>query len=122
MWVVQEYYVYMYSILAMTAYSVLANAYGEWRNLRALQTLARSESVVDRVSLDPLVGRAGGLVTEAVPSSELHPGDLIRIIPNMTLPCDVVLITGHAILSEGMYVRAPRHTKVLAWVGYACAL
>lgn len=102
MWTAQQYYVYMYSILGMTAYSVLANAFGEWRNLRALQTLARSESAVDRVSLDPSAGgRAGGLVTEAVPSSALHPGDLIRIIPNMTLPCDVVLVTGHAILSEG---------------------
>ncbi len=52
-WTLQEYYVYMYSVLIMTAYSALANAYGEWRNLRALQTLARSEAVVDRVSLDP---------------------------------------------------------------------
>ncbi len=102
-WTLQEYYVYMYSILIMTAYSALANAYGEWRNLRALQTLARSEAVVDRVSLDPRAGfgRAGGLVTEAVPSSALHPGDLVRVIPNMVLPCDVVLVTGHAILSEG---------------------
>ena len=48
-WTLQEYYIYMYSILIMTAYSALANAYGEWRNLRALQTLARSEAVVDRV-------------------------------------------------------------------------
>ncbi|GAB5037978.1 cation-transporting atpase 13a3, partial [Nannochloropsis oceanica] len=33
-WALQQYYYYMYSILFMTAYAVLANAYGEWKNLR----------------------------------------------------------------------------------------
>ena len=42
------------------------------------------------------------LQTDAVPSSVLHPGDLIRVIPNMILPCDVLLMTGQAILSEAM--------------------
>ncbi|KAM3568268.1 hypothetical protein VYU27_009605, partial [Nannochloropsis oceanica] len=56
-WALQQYYYYMYSILFMTAYAVLANAYGEWKNLRALQSLAKSESVVDRVCLDPVTGQ-----------------------------------------------------------------
>jgi hypothetical protein len=36
-WFLQQYITYCISILFMTVYSILANAFGEWKNLRALQ-------------------------------------------------------------------------------------
>lgn len=35
-------------------------------------------------------------------SSELVPGDVIEVAPNMNLPCDLILLSGSVIVNESM--------------------
>lgn len=99
-WFAQEYYIYTYSVIFMTMYSILANSYSEWKNLQALKAIAKSDSSIEKVRISTSSPRV--LQTESVSTSSLLPGDLVRVTSNMILPCDVLLIMGNALLSEAM--------------------
>lgn len=49
--------IYAYSIIGMTTISIMTNAFGEWRNKIALQTLAKSEGHVLRQVLVTIISR-----------------------------------------------------------------
>jgi hypothetical protein len=50
-WLSQPYYLYCACVTFMTIVSILSNAWTEWRNLRDLAALAKSEGVIEKVTV-----------------------------------------------------------------------
>lgn len=47
-WLWQQYYIYMYVVIALSVIAVLQSAFQEYQNLKALERLARADGVVNK--------------------------------------------------------------------------
>ncbi|KAG2500541.1 hypothetical protein HYH03_001317 [Edaphochlamys debaryana] len=92
-WIVGDaYYSYAVCIAAITWFSIVSAAVEAHRNMKRLADIAHFECDVDVIR--------GGCV-QRLASSCLVPGDLVVVGPG-TLPADMVLLRGEAILDENM--------------------
>lgn len=127
-WILQEYYIYMYVVVALSVISIIQSAYAEYQNLKALERLAKADGIINKIRLyasgrgmhasrssdedllpsrSPGAAHAGGklfacLTADPVATSSLQPGDVVHISTNMILPCDVLLLAGSVVMSEAM--------------------
>ncbi|KAI3436891.1 hypothetical protein D9Q98_006299 [Chlorella vulgaris] len=91
-WCAQAYYSYSLIIMSITLFSIVTNVVSAYQYRRRLAALAHYTCEVQVV-------QGGRLLT--VDSTELLPGDVIVVHPG-TLPCDVALVRGEAIVDENM--------------------
>ncbi len=77
-WILQQYYIYMYVVVGLSVISIIQSAYAEYQNLRALERLAKADGVINKIRLSGTggtvlpVGASGsgdGLVTDSMASS-----------------------------------------------------
>eukprot|EP00741_Cyanophora_paradoxa_P005108 tig00000857_g4950.t1 len=93
LWCIEDYTVYAGCIFAMSAFSALATLIETRRNLVNLRQMALHECPVTVLRDGSWTGTS---------SADLVPGDVIEITDNFTLPCDLVLLAGSAIVNESM--------------------
>lgn len=97
LWLFEQYRLYAVIILVMTIFSVTVavldirqNAF-KVRSIATLTTLAKVlRDYINAGEPTPCSG------------SELVPGDLIEILPNWKLPCDVIVLNGSCVVNEGI--------------------
>jgi cation-transporting P-type ATPase 13A2 len=98
LWVLDGYLMYAGTILTVSTLSVTAEIVENIRNSSRIREMARYTCLVT-IRLTDKIGRS--TLTE-VDSSELLPGDVIIVPESKCLPCDLVLLTGSAIVNEAM--------------------
>lgn len=47
-WLEQQYYVYMYVVIALSVIAILQSAFQEYQNLKALERLAKADGVINK--------------------------------------------------------------------------
>jgi len=94
LWMWDCYYMYASCILVISTGSVLLSLYETIKNHNDIREMARYNC---RVHL-----MMPGDKTREVESTNLVPGDVIVVPQNMNLPCDMVLLSGAAIVNEAM--------------------
>lgn len=97
LWLYEEYRLYAFIILIMTLISVSIAVIDIRQNALKVRAIAALPALA-KVLRDYL--NAG----DPTPCSgtELVPGDLIEILPNWKLPCDVIILNGSCIVNEGI--------------------
>ena len=99
LWFWDGYEKYAYCILAISLAGVLENLYETVHNINQIRRLAKFYCAVEvKRQRDP----AGQPEIYEVSSSDLVPGDIIVVPENNLMPCDVVLLSGSAIVNEAM--------------------
>ncbi|KAJ1605248.1 putative transmembrane domain-containing P-type ATPase3 [Cryptosporidium canis] len=91
----QGYVLFAIKWVPMMIVSIFANIRTHFTNIRNVRKLAEMTGC-DAVE----VIRGGRLVT--LKSSELVPGDIIHIYENSVVPCDLLLLSGSAVVNESM--------------------
>lgn len=94
LWFWDYYYYYAGCILIISTASVVASLVETISNHNSIREMARYQCRVK------LVGAGQSL--HEVDSTELVPGDVIQVPEGLNLPCDLVLLTGSAIVNEAM--------------------
>jgi cation-transporting ATPase 13A3/4/5 len=97
LWLYEQYRLYAFIILIMTLFSVTIAVIDIRQNaakVRAIAVLPALAKVLrDYVNTGEPTACSG---------AELVPGDLIEILPNWKLPCDVILLNGSCVVNEGI--------------------
>ncbi|KAF2071068.1 hypothetical protein CYY_007622 [Polysphondylium violaceum] len=93
LWMAEEYYYYAIAIFLIATISATLNLVEIRSNLLSLKKISYFSCMVD-------VLRDGQV--QELESKDLVPGDIIQLRQNFTMPCDVILLTGQAILNESM--------------------
>lgn len=94
----EGYRIYAGCIFLISALSIIATLYDTITNNTQIRKMARYTCQVELC-----VPRADGTIQlQKVDSSELVPGDVIKIPESVVLPCDLVLMTGSAIVNEAI--------------------
>jgi len=89
---------YAGTILTVSTLSVTAEIIENVRNSTRIRQMARYTCPVTiRLQDDD-----GNSILKEVDSSEILPGDIIVVPESRCLPCDLVLLTGSAIVNEAM--------------------
>lgn len=94
LWMWDHYYYYASCIMIISTASVILSLYETTKNHNEIRRLACYNCQVR------IKGKHGP--SNKVDSSELVPGDVIVVPENASLPCDLVLLTGTAIMNESM--------------------
>lgn len=92
-WCMDDYYVYAGCIAVVATISAIVALIDTRRNLLNLREMARHEA--------PVVVKRNGEWVDAS-SVTLVPGDILEITNDMSIPCDLVLLSGQAIMNESM--------------------
>lgn len=92
-WCMDDYYVYAICIALVATISAIVALIDTRRNLLNLRRMARHEA--------PVVVKRDGEWRD-VSSVTLVPGDILEIHNEMSIPCDLVLLSGQAIMNESM--------------------
>ncbi|EGC37100.1 hypothetical protein DICPUDRAFT_97366 [Dictyostelium purpureum] len=93
LWMAEEYYYYAVAIFIIATVSAVVS-------LREIRSNLLSLKKISYFVCDVQVLRNNQIQT--ISSTELVPGDIIELRQDFTMPCDVVLLTGQAILNESM--------------------
>ena len=93
LWYFEDYYQYSIAIVVITTISFVSNITTVRKGMIALHNLAKRESIVKVMR---------NRVCTEISSVDLVVGDLVEIAQQMTLPCDLCLISGGCIVEEGM--------------------
>jgi hypothetical protein len=51
-WLWQQYYIYMYVVIALSIIAIIQAAYAEYQNLKALERLAKADGLINRYGTD----------------------------------------------------------------------
>ena len=95
LWMLDIYYLYASCILLISTGSVLLSLYETIKNHNEIRLMARYQCIVRiKANIDG--------ATRDINSTELVPGDLIVVPERNFLPCDLILLTGSAIVNESM--------------------
>nr|CAG4710839.1 unnamed protein product [Naegleria fowleri] len=96
-WCLVEYYIYAIAIAVISTLSGLISLYTTRKTmvkLREMTSLSFSVNMIDQIH--------GQTRYSKIDSSLLLPGDMIEIENGMTIPCDLVLLSGQVIVNESM--------------------
>lgn len=90
-------YEYAYTIFFLSLGAILESLYGTVTNINKIRKMAKyqCEILVKRRSDDKLKW-------SEISSQDLVPGDVVVVPENCLMPCDMVLLTGSAIVNESM--------------------
>ncbi|KAM9960066.1 hypothetical protein ACTFIW_007299 [Dictyostelium discoideum] len=94
LWIAEQYYYYAAAIFLIATVSAIISLREIRGNLLSLQKISHFVCSVD-------VLRNNGEI-ETISSTELVPGDIIELRQDFIMPCDVILLSGQAILNESM--------------------
>ena len=94
LWMWDQYYYYASCILIISTGSVLLSLFETLKNHNQIREMARYQCPVR------IMERNGS--KRQTTSTELVPGDVIEVPENMSLPCDLILLTGSVIVNEAM--------------------
>jgi len=94
LWMWDNYYYYASCILVISSASVILSLYETMSNHNEIRRMARYNC---QVCL-----KSGQSTDNMVNSTELVPGDMVVVPEGTSLPCDLVLLTGSAIMNESM--------------------
>lgn len=94
LWMWDEYYYYASSILVISVGTVILSLYETIKNHNEIRKMARYRCPVKLMEQNNS--------KRSVDSTDLVPGDIIEVPESMNLPCDLVLLTGSAIVNEAM--------------------
>ena len=86
----EEYTTYTYCLFVLSAISIIVTIYETRRNNETVRKMARYVCPVELAS------------GKQVSSSELVPGDVIKVPSNVVFPCDLILLKGSAIVNESI--------------------
>ena len=89
---------YAFTILTVSTLSVAAEIIENMRNSAKIREMARYTCPITV----RLPDKDGNSTLIEVDSSELLPGDVVVVPESKCLPCDIVLLTGSAIVNEAM--------------------
>ena len=95
LWMWDLYYYYASCILIISTGSVLLSLCETIKNHNEIRTMARYQCPI-RLMID------ANNMSREVNSTELVPGDVVVVPEGKNLPCDLVLLTGSAIVNEAM--------------------
>ncbi|KAH3763390.1 cation-transporting ATPase 13A2 [Pelomyxa schiedti] len=109
LWFFEEYYLYSMFILVASLSSAFANMYQIRVNMNKFVRMVTCNFSVTKLTSKKLMDTASGVITndyhfqeETVDSSAILPGDLISLSEDTpVLPCDLLLLSGYAIMNEG---------------------
>lgn len=93
LWCVESYYLYAFTILVLSVVSSMSSLYETRRNIKSVREMALYECMI-------CVKRESEWII--INSTQIVPGDLVRIPENVYLPCDIVLINGVCLVDESM--------------------
>ena len=93
-WFWDGYLYYSTCIAVITIGTVVVSLYETIVNNKEIRRMARYSCQVKRM----IAGRQ----TETADSVQLVPGDVVVVPEGMSLPCDMILLTGSAIVNEAM--------------------
>ncbi len=96
LWYCDGYQSYASCILVISVTSALASLIETLRNLRSIKKMAHYSC--------PVKVMRSGNEEELVPmmSTDLVPGDVIEVPEMLSMPCDLILLTGSCIVNESM--------------------
>lgn len=94
LWTWDNYYYYASSILIISVGTVVLSLYETIKNHNEISRMARYRCPVKLMEENSS--------RRCVDSTDLVPGDVIEVPEGMNLPCDLVLLTGSAIVNEAM--------------------
>lgn len=94
LWLIDSYYLYSYCILIISTGSIFISLFETIQNNENIRKLARYQCKV--------LIRMSDNVSKEISSTELVPGDVIMVPEATNLPCDLVLLSGSAIVNEAM--------------------
>jgi magnesium-transporting ATPase (P-type) len=100
LWITQGYTNYSYCIIAISVASIIENLYEIISNTNSIQRMAHYECPVEVLRRDK--GQSQTSAFEPISSTQLVPGDVVKVPENTQMPCDLVLLSGSAIVNEAM--------------------
>lgn len=98
LWMYDYYTVYACCILLVSTVSVAAQMIENIQNNTKIRQMARYTCAIEVRVAD----EKGITTMQTVDSSRLLPGDIVVVPEGRSLPCDLVLLTGSAIVNEAM--------------------
>jgi cation-transporting ATPase 13A3/4/5 len=105
-WCLDDYYVYATAIFITSAVAAITNVIQLRRSMEKLQKMATYICTVHlHIKTGIYLFYFHNIMqgpTSTVASTELVPGDIIEITDQFTLPCDLILLSGVAILNESV--------------------
>lgn len=104
LWSVDGYRAYALCIFVVSSGSVIASLWENISNNKKIRTMARYSCPIE-VRMPSSDGDAPGnnaVGLKEIDSSGLVPGDVVKVPQGRPLPCDLVLLTGSAIVNEAM--------------------
>mmetsp|Transcript_12683 Transcript_12683/g.21348 ORF Transcript_12683/g.21348 Transcript_12683/m.21348 type:complete len:470 (+) Transcript_12683:712-2121(+) len=100
LWFWDGYEKYACCILVISVAGVAENLYETITNINKIRQLAKYECpVVVRRRESP---NKPDVISKTISSDEIVPGDVIEVPENCLMPCDLVLLSGSAIVNEAM--------------------
>ena len=99
LWYWDGYFSYAACIFVVSTASVAAELYDNRKNSNQIRKMALYSCPIE-LKTSAAVGL--GSVLEEVNSTELVPGDIVKVPEQCALPCDLVLLTGSAIVNEAI--------------------
>ena len=78
----------------MTAGSVILTIVETIKNNNQIREMAKFSCLIERLGANKTV--------EEIDSSKLVPGDVVKVPEGRSLPCDMILLSGSAIVNEAM--------------------
>lgn len=94
LWFWETYYYFASVIAVVSTASIIISLYETISNHNTIRKMAIYQCKVN------LIGPGQSL--KEVDSGELVPGDLIQVPEGLSLPCDILLLSGSAIVNEAM--------------------
>mmetsp|Transcript_7330 Transcript_7330/g.8783 ORF Transcript_7330/g.8783 Transcript_7330/m.8783 type:complete len:155 (+) Transcript_7330:722-1186(+) len=94
LWTFETYYTYAVVILTISTGSILISLVETIQNHNKIREMALLSCPVK------LISPTGAKI--AIESTELVPGDIIEVPKGKTLPCDLILLSGSAVVNESM--------------------
>ena len=100
LWYCTEYYYYASVIVVLAIISLILSVYGTYKNMKKIQEISRYSCPVKVYRKNE---KDEFMEPVEINSAELVPGDMIEIPEDgLAMPCDVILISGSAIINESM--------------------
>ena len=96
LWFSDGYRAYAVCILVLSVGSASTSLYDTYKNLKTIQKMAQYSCPVRAMRS----GDENKLTL--MESTELVPGDVIEVPENISMPCDLVLLSGSCIVNESM--------------------
>jgi len=100
LWMLDGYRAYAFCIIVVSSGSVIASLWENISNNRKIRKMARYSCPIE-VKMPDSTGNSATALQE-IDSSGLVPGDIVKVPQGRALPCDLILLTGSAIVNEAM--------------------